>query len=1191
MYGDRWEQPDRFDSLGLTAPFADEDPATDALETQASLNLLPSPFADEAFEGEFDKARARATAPDPAYLGGLNWTFVARTGRMKVAVFVPKAALGQSRVELMLYIHGLLSPCGGLSVRPGGLVTSRQFRLGKIVDDCGRPMVLVIPLMQGGDDKSWTTRGLHTPAGLNALVAEVLAEVGTRQNQPGPDLSSFIVAGHSRAYGVLYPLARSHASKEHGTGALARLSQVWLLDATYGTPPVRDFKTLVDKFPALSIAILYRRKSATDKFNGKAQEGRLAYRPIEARSLSHCAVPAQVLPGLLQGGGAVHEELEGIGDPAQFAPDPSWQGATETEWLYAPVKEWPGETADRDVAGEWLETQDEGYSETPGPFDTVEGETATEAAIHQARCVGKREDIRAVEDALTANNTSIESWFAKHRSDATFLGVKIKASGGKVDGVHQKLLDALQRAEKLLLAQNPGLSVAEVARKMNIHSIVGLRPPKKATGGALPSLHCFGLAIDINHPTNPFVGNSKGKSSAYWKHRSPAIIRRAMWLLRGEKFNIESPLEPHADAVRPHAGAVWDIHDRASRTLAEYLRLADRLDTDRVRQLVEALQRTETPPTQEERDKQGLPWSLEEWKERIKRDRELIKYYDFQYHEHPERGGYMDLPRALVVALTDAGLGWGGQYKGAKDMMHFGLEAIERPARNKSKASKEASDSGDEPETEQLAWLDFEAESFGDEEEPWPETEELDPAWQGLAADGGEDEGPADLRAAEDCCEVEDSVFEDAQTYADEIWHDDALRALASAGEFETPDPMSPYRIQGGQYTPKQRWKALKPNGLILTASCIGREEKRLVLKGPTPINIGKELTNFENGKLAAAVARFNAFTYYFDEILRSIGRLRDLLSAGAPEAPKLMTPLQDHALRPTNDRSADGVKNLAYNAWRGAQTKYVSASKQGRLNGGAVYDVADTARKIIAARYDFWQAHGDLSRTAKAALSAPEFEALSLSMTDVASVVFSGSVTGAATAGLSIGIDLILEARKSRKEYDAQMKKFEEAIRTRKSLLQDELATYRSKGEAYWNLVENLQNLLENRDAARHAARIAAGHFGRQLPARSERRTAKLAEIRMPAHVADAWRVLAIVGPAALAALEFVIKEKPVVDRARFHYMRSRPIDRPSEDIVAVTNAYNQAISWTPVLNEGQVRIWVGTNEAWDRRFNEFNV
>jgi hypothetical protein len=33
----------------------------------------------------------------------------------------------------------------------------------------------------------------------------------------------------------------------------------------------------------------------------------------------------------------------------------------------------------------------------------------------------------------------------------------------------------------------------------------------------------------------------------------------------------------------------------------------------------------------------------------------------------------MDLPRELVVALVGAGLKWGGQYRGAKDIMHFDL--------------------------------------------------------------------------------------------------------------------------------------------------------------------------------------------------------------------------------------------------------------------------------------------------------------------------------------------------------------------------------------------------------------------------------------------------------------------------------------------------------------------------------------
>jgi hypothetical protein len=68
-------------------------------------------------------------------------------------------------------------------------------------------------------------------------------------------------------------------------------------------------------------------------------------------------------------------------------------------------------------------------------------------------------------------------------------------------------------------------------------------------------------------------------------------------------------------------------------------------------------------------DTENLAW----WKRWITTDRKVISRWDFQHHPHPENGGYMDLPRELVVALVGAGLKWGGQYRGAKDIMHFDL--------------------------------------------------------------------------------------------------------------------------------------------------------------------------------------------------------------------------------------------------------------------------------------------------------------------------------------------------------------------------------------------------------------------------------------------------------------------------------------------------------------------------------------
>ena len=93
--------------------------------------------------------------------------------------------------------------------------------------------------------------------------------------------------------------------------------------------------------------------------------------------------------------------------------------------------------------------------------------------------------------------------------DAAFLDVPIQKSGGDVAGVHSELYARLQIAEQRLIKRFPGLSKGQIAGLMGIYKIAGLRPPKKATGGSAPSFHCFGLAIDINHPTNPFVGNKK----------------------------------------------------------------------------------------------------------------------------------------------------------------------------------------------------------------------------------------------------------------------------------------------------------------------------------------------------------------------------------------------------------------------------------------------------------------------------------------------------------------------------------------------------------------------------------------------------------------------------------------------------------------------------------------------------------
>ena len=300
------------------------------------------------------------------------------------------------------------------------------------------------------------------------------------------------------------------------------------------------------------------------------------------------------------------------------------------------------------------------------------------AALSHATTAGKADDRMAIAAALKANGTDPAMWFADFVPDATFLGHEIQPSGGSVPGVHRKLLDVLKRAERTLLDNHPGSTAKQLGQDLGINRISGLRPPKKPTGRKSGvSFHCFGLAVDINHDTNPFVGNMAPKKDAakyeeYMENRSPRIIERAMLLLRGERFKVDTDFATATgkSVSESDAGAAWDSHHRASDTLAQYLRLAKELDGPRLRTLVNNVQARG--------DTKTLAW----WKTRIATDRLNLKnkQWDFVNHDHPEQTGYMDLPRALVVALVGAGLKWGGQYKRAKDIMHFDLrEGWKRP--------------------------------------------------------------------------------------------------------------------------------------------------------------------------------------------------------------------------------------------------------------------------------------------------------------------------------------------------------------------------------------------------------------------------------------------------------------------------------------------------------------------------------
>lgn len=269
--------------------------------------------------------------------------------------------------------------------------------------------------------------------------------------------------------------------------------------------------------------------------------------------------------------------------------------------------------------------------------------------------------IKAQMEAALPNGMQLDEWFAGIVPDATFLGLPIRRSGGSTPGVHEKFLVQLRKAEAALRAKFPGQDDDTIRAQLGVTDIAGLRPPTLATSGSQPSMHCFGMAVDINAASNPFVGNKNVSKSvkdptaraAIAANRSPRVIERAMLLIHGEHFDVESRL------AAKNVEQAYDLHARASQALAGYLKLVDASDAALLPLVAQA---------QAAGDPHDLAW----WRERIAKDKRVLPVTDLYRHKNPEQKGYMDLAKELVLALAEeGGLLWGGVYPKAKDMMHF----------------------------------------------------------------------------------------------------------------------------------------------------------------------------------------------------------------------------------------------------------------------------------------------------------------------------------------------------------------------------------------------------------------------------------------------------------------------------------------------------------------------------------------
>jgi hypothetical protein len=246
------------------------------------------------------------------------------------------------------------------------------------------------------------------------------------------------------------------------------------------------------------------------------------------------------------------------------------------------------------------------------------------------------------------------AWF-KEVKDHRFLG--------KTVTVHKLLADRLDLATAKLK------DIPDATKNAWITETSSLRPP-----GA--GLHSFGLAIDINQSTNPYlVTPSSGSQAATDEPLATstairAIIDRAVLLVharlpKDEKFGARPEGEGAARVT-----ASYDKLEEASKALAEYMGLDKPDQKDQLHAKVEALSGIDPDKRTEK-----------QWRAKIAADRNALP--DLAGNKSWDRptSGFLNLERQLVSALTDAdggGLTWLGDdtIGSGRDIMHFDMRAL-----------------------------------------------------------------------------------------------------------------------------------------------------------------------------------------------------------------------------------------------------------------------------------------------------------------------------------------------------------------------------------------------------------------------------------------------------------------------------------------------------------------------------------
>ena len=276
----------------------------------------------------------------PAGIKGQLFRLDSKEGGSATGVFVPPAVMTTAPFTVLLWMHGLSrrrkkdAACkdATFAAKPDCFpvicgnaddafkhLEDTTFSLMKLVEDSGRPVILVVPSMRWSGD----SHKLGVPKQMNAFLKEVeksleearawFEKKGLKGWAANSVIGELILAGHSKAYVVLDSLACRVDDAESSQEALGKLKAVWSLDTMYGQGSCASAKWVAWAAfkPAVKFRVFYIRGTDTgpegDRLERKAtgtglDKKNLKVIVIPKATGDHCKLPSQQLPSLLAAG-------------------------------------------------------------------------------------------------------------------------------------------------------------------------------------------------------------------------------------------------------------------------------------------------------------------------------------------------------------------------------------------------------------------------------------------------------------------------------------------------------------------------------------------------------------------------------------------------------------------------------------------------------------------------------------------------------------------------------------------------------------------------------------------------------------------------------------------------------------------------------------------------------------------------